>query len=174
MLLILPRQIKDSAPPAVWTVLPLQAPVTVSGYFYVVDLGPEVRPQLHHVGKDRRCTCGLGADCPAVPVVADYLRAGGKRAPDVPPGFYPAVPQACTVCGAETHYAPELSSRHRGAGWSCAKAGKAHYWLAQVSTLRAALAANPWIFPPVVAADGQWLYPGLKREAILPLSKLRR
>ena len=50
-----------------------QAAVSVSGYFYVVNLGPDVHPQHHHVGKDRRCTCGLGTDCPAVNTVAGFI-----------------------------------------------------------------------------------------------------
>ena len=65
-----------------------EARVTVIGYFYGVDLGCCVKPQHHRVGKDRKCTCSLGADCPAVQAVADYLKAGGKRAPEPPPGYF--------------------------------------------------------------------------------------
>ena len=50
------------------------ARVTISGYFYAVDFSPGEHPQHHRVGKDRNCTCRLGADCPAVIAVADYLR----------------------------------------------------------------------------------------------------
>jgi len=148
-----------------------QAAVSVSGYFYVVNLGPDVHPQHHHVGKDRRCTCGIGADCPAVKAVAEYLRAGGERAPDVPSGFFPVAPQACPICGAETYYVPDLTSRRRGAGWACVKGSEAHYWLAHVASLRKALAANPWIYPPVYAEDGRVLYPGLKRDEIITESQ---
>jgi hypothetical protein len=148
-----------------------QATVSVSGYFYVVNLGPDVHPQHHHVGKDRRCTCGMGADCPAVKAVAEYLRAGGERAPDVPSGFFPVAPQACPICGAETYYVPDLTSRRRGAGWACVKGSEAHYWLAHVDSLRKSLAANPWVYPPVYAEDGRVLYPGLKRDEIITESQ---
>lgn len=143
-----------------------EALVAVSGYFYVVDYGPDVRPRQHHVGKDRRCTCGLGADCPAVLAVTDYLRAGGVRAPDVPSGFYPVAPQACPICGAETYYVPELNSKRRGAGWACIQGKKAHYWEAHTRVLRANLGKNLWVFPPVVTPEGKVLYPGLKRDEI--------
>ena len=63
------------------------AVVRVIGYFYGVDPGYGVQPQHHRVGKDRKCTCSLGVDCPAVQAVADYLKAGGERAPDPPPGY---------------------------------------------------------------------------------------
>ncbi len=89
MVLTALKQIKD----ADLQTLRQQAIVRVSGYFYAVDLGPEVRPQYHYVGKDRRCTCGLGADCPAVLAVVDHLRGGGERAPDVPCGYFPVVPR---------------------------------------------------------------------------------
>jgi hypothetical protein len=141
--------------------------VRVSGYFYAVDFGPEVRPNSHRVGKDKRCTCGLGADCPAVSAVADYLRKGGERAPDVPSGYYPVVPQVCPVCGAGTYYVPDLTSKHRGVGWACIRGSEAHYWLAHVNSLRQHVAENPWIYPPVYAADGSVLYPGLKRDELI-------
>lgn len=147
-------------------VLCRQATVSVSGYFYAVTLGPDVHPRYHYVGKDRHCTCGLGADCPSVKAVMEYLRGGGERAPDVPSGFFPVAPQECPVCGAETYYVPSLTSRRRGAGWACAKGGETHYWLAHAETLRKALAENPWLFPPVYTADGRVLYPGLKRDEI--------
>lgn len=59
-----------------------EAVVQVSGYFYTVDLGPDVHPRSHHVGKDKRCSCPLGPDCPSVPAVVAYLRKGGQRATD--------------------------------------------------------------------------------------------
>jgi hypothetical protein len=162
MVLIAPKQIREVGTP----VRQQDAAVSVTGYFYSVDFGPETRPRYHHVGKDRKCTCGLGAECPAVKAVVEYLRSGGERAPDAPSGFFPVAPQACPICGAETYYVPSLNSRRRGAGWACAKGGETHYWLAHAETLRKALAENPWLFPPVYAADGQVLYPGLKRDEI--------
>ena len=134
MVLTTPKQIKETDLAA----LCRQATVSVSGYFYSVDLGPDVHPQHHYVGKDRRCTCGMGADCPAVKAVAEYLRAGGERAPDVPSGYYPVAPQVCPICGAETYYVPDLNSKHRGAGWACVKGSEAHYWLAHGNSLRQA------------------------------------
>jgi hypothetical protein len=136
-------------------------------YFYRVVFNPDIRPQTHLVGKDKRCTCGLGADCPAVVAVANYLKAGGERAPDPPAGFYSVAPQTCPVCGAATYYFPNLNSKHRGAGWICVMGGKAHYWEAHVRVLRTHLAENPWIFPPVLAPDGEVLYPGLKRDDLI-------
>jgi hypothetical protein len=168
MVLTTPKQIKD----ADLQVFCQQAVVSVSGYFYVADLGPEVHPQYHHVGKDRRCTCGLGADCPAVKAVADYLRAGNERAPDVPSGYYPVVPQVCPICGSQAYYVPSLNSKRRGAGWTCIQGGKAHYWQAHTNSWRQDLAENPWIYPPVLATDGTVLYPGLKRDEIITESQL--
>lgn len=156
-----------------------EARVSVSGYFYTVDFGPGVRPQAHRVGKDRRCSCYLGAACPAVLAVVEYLKAGGERASDPPPGYYPAAPAACPICGAATTFDLQLSSKRRGAGWRCKQGGAGHYWQAQTRVLRQRLAENPWLFPPVVirggvqmnAFDGilpgdQVLYPGLKRADI--------
>jgi hypothetical protein len=140
-------------------------------YFYRVAFPQDIRPQTHWVGKDKRCTCGLGADCPAVVAVANYLKAGGERAPDLPAGFYPVAPQACPICGAATYYVPNLSSKRRGVGWACVKGGKAHYWKAHVIALSQAFAENPWVYPPVVAADGQVLYPGLKRDDLITESQ---
>ncbi len=157
-----------------------EAVVQVSGYFYAVDLGPDVRPRSHYVGKDKRCSCPLGPDCPAVPVVAAYLRKGGQRAPDPPHGFYPIAPERCPVCGAPAYFEPKLSSQRRGAGWGCSKAGEKHYWRDRTRILKEALAANPWRFPPVVVRSGEqlnaWdgilpgdsvLYPGLLRADII-------
>lgn len=156
------------------------ATVSVSGYFYAVDLGPDVRPRSHYVGKDKRCSCPLGPDCPAVSVVAAYLRKGGQRAPDPPHGYYPLAPERCPVCGAPAYFEPKLSSQRRGAGWGCSKTGEKHYWRDRTRIIKEALAANPWRFPPVVVRAGEqlnaWdgilpgdsvLYPGLLRADII-------
>lgn len=145
--------------------------VTISGYFYLVNFGPEVQPQFHHVGKDKRCTCQLGADCPAVNTVADYLRKGGERAPNPPAGYFPVVPLVCPVCGGETFYVASLNSKRRGAGWACQQGSEAHYWLACITLLREAVENNPWIYPPAFAPDGRMLYPGLKRNEIITQSQ---
>jgi hypothetical protein len=133
------------------------ATVCVAGYFYIVDLGPEVQPRAHHVGKDKRCLCPLSADCPAVSAVADYLRHGGQRAPEPPPGFQVLAPETCPICGAPAYYDEKLSNRHRGAGWGCSKKGSSHYWEARSRFIAAELAANPWRWPPVVVREGQQL-----------------
>jgi hypothetical protein len=140
-------------------------------FCYLVDFGPNNRPKIHQVGKDKRCTCGLGANCPAVGAVANYLKAGGERAPDPPAGFYSVVPRSCPICGAATYYVPDLNSKRRGAGFACVKGSKAHYWEAHVRALRTHLAENPWIFPPVLAPDGEVLYPGLKRDDLITESQ---
>jgi hypothetical protein len=66
MVLTTPKQIKDADLPVPRSssgqAIYRQAAVAVSGYFYAIDLGLEVHPRHHHVGKDRRCTCKLGAD----------------------------------------------------------------------------------------------------------------
>lgn len=108
--------------------LPDQALVCVSGSFYAVDLGPQVRPRHHRVGLDARCTCSLGADCPAVACVRQYLAAGGLRAERPPFGYYPVAPAKCPLCGAGAVFDASLSSPHRGAGWRCTAGGKSHYW----------------------------------------------
>lgn len=133
------------------------AVVAVIGYFYSVEFGDEYARNhhtAHRVGKDRRCTCPQGERCPAVAAVSAYLRAGGERAPDPPPGYYPVAPASCPICGAGTVFDNRLSSARRGAGWRCAQVGSLHYWEAQVGALRQKLAANPWLFPPVVVREG--------------------
>ena len=153
--------------------------VHLSGYFYLVDLGPDVYPRRHHISKDKRCTCSLGLGCPAVSIVATYLRNGGERTPDPPPGFYPEAPECCPICGAPAYFEPKLTNKQRGAGWGCSKTGEKHYWTDRTRIIKEALAANPWRFPPVVIRAGEqinaWdgiisgdrvLYPGLLRAEI--------
>jgi hypothetical protein len=129
--------------------------VSIVDWFYRVDFGPEFRPRYHHVGKDKRCSCDLGADCPSVSAVADYLKAGGEQAPESPHGFYPVAPVLCPVCGATAASCPSLGSRNRGAGWSCSKEGEKHYWRDRARIIKEALDANPWLFPPVVIRNAR-------------------
>jgi hypothetical protein len=150
------------------------ARVRVIGYFYAVDFGYGVKPQHHRVGKDRKCTCTLGAECPAVLAVVDYLKAGGERTPDPPPGFFPVVPLACPICGAETYYVPDLNSKRRGAGWACVKGSETHYWQHHTDVLKGLFAQNPWLFPPVVAPDGKVLYPGVRRDDLVTEDSIPR
>jgi hypothetical protein len=146
-----------------------KATVTVhEEYFYRVDFGPDVRPQQHIVSHDLYCSCRLERDCIAVTAVKHYLqKEGGPPAQTPRPGYFPVAPQRCPMCGARARYDPRLSSRQRGAGWSCAKGRQSHYWEAQLQALRENLAKNPWILPPVVAPDGRVLAPGLKREDLI-------
>ena len=154
------------------------AVVTVAGYFYAVNFRSN-QPNVHRVGKDRRCICPAGSKCPAVVAVAAYLKAGGERAPDPPPGYYPVAPKTCPICGAQAIYDQNLGSKQRGAGWRCNQAGSRHYWEDQVQALRQKMAENPWYYPPVVVREGQRLlayegiepgdtvlYPGLLRSEI--------
>jgi hypothetical protein len=155
------------------------ATICISGYFYVVDLGPEVQPRAHHVGKDKRCLCSLGADCPAVSAVAGHLRQGGERTPEPPADYHILAPETCPICGAPAYFEAKLSTRQHGAGWGCSKKGNSHYWQERSRFIAQALAANPWRFPPVVVRDGkqinawdgilptdQVLSPGLLRAEI--------
>ena len=110
-------------------------------YFYKVDFGPGVYPQHHIVSHDLFCTCTLEADCPAVTAVRVYLqRRIGETASTPSPGYFPAAPHYCPVCGARAYYEPSLSSHHRGIGWHCSNYGAAHYWQHQGIALRAAYA----------------------------------
>jgi hypothetical protein len=161
--------------------------VTIAGYFYRVDFcnGDEIKGSLHksihRVSKEKCCSCYRGVDCPAVKAVAAYLKEGGERAPDPPPGFFPVAPSACPICGKDTIYDPPLDSREGGAGWRCIAAGSRHYWEAHVSVLKQNFAANPWHFPPVVIREGVRvlaydgilegdvvLYPGVLRADLVP------
>ncbi|MBM3126256.1 MAG: hypothetical protein FJZ87_14495 [Chloroflexi bacterium] len=155
-------------------ILRQDARVTVSGYFYAVDFDDSVDSGQHRVGKDRRCTCPLGTACPAVLAVADYLKEGGKRAPDPPPGYFPVAPAVCPVCGAEAYYDSRLNSKRRGAGWACTKGGVSHYWQAHGKVLQELFAKNPWVFPPVIGPDGKVLYPGLRRDEVITKDDLPR
>ncbi len=102
--------------------------VSISGFFYAVDFGPGIHPQHHRVGKNAVCSCHLAELCPAVDVVRAYLAAGGEKAPDPPPGYYPVIPAHCPICHAKVTFDVRLSSRQRGAGWRCEVGGSAHYW----------------------------------------------
>lgn len=102
--------------------------VSIDGYLYRVDFGPEVSPRSHRVDRDQRCACSLGESCPAVLAVIEYLAEGGEPPPEPPRGFYPVTPACCPICGAEAFFDLKLSSRVRGAGWRCSRAGSMHYW----------------------------------------------
>ena len=127
-------------------VTPVAGRISIRGYTYSVDLGPETHPGRHIVRKDRSCACVLGRDCPAVGAVAEYLRTGGKRAPDPPEDFWFRVPRECPVCDGPTAPDPTLDSRRHGRGWRC-MANASHYWEMRARPLikaqRKAYAASP-------------------------------
>lgn len=122
--------------------------VSVSGYFYMVDFGPGIRPQHHRIGSNGVCSCYLGELCPAVDVVRVYLADGGEPVPDPPPGYYPVTPHKCPICGSPVRFDIKLSSRQRGAGWRCASGGSAHYWQLMGQVLAQKFAARADIEAP--------------------------
>jgi hypothetical protein len=125
------------APPLTFVVAPK---VLIEGSHYVVLYGD----MEHVVGKDRKCNCGSPA-CPCVSFVEDYLRRGGRRAPD------PATP--CPVCGGETVRDKSLSTA-RTQGWSCVKGGRSHYFLARGRLIAEGWKQRKWIFPPAPGYAG--------------------
>jgi hypothetical protein len=86
------------------------------GYYLVRTVGAQ-GITTHLVGKDKHCTCGghAGRHCSHIRAVAEYLKAGGERAPKADNGdrvhdSKPVVrrrktgveiPETCPVCGAE-------------------------------------------------------------------------
>lgn len=129
--------------------------VLVDGYGYRVDYGPNVTPQIHLVTKLKKCQCYLGTECPAVAAVAEYLKAGGQRAPDPAFDFWPWVPKACPICGA--HAEPDSTlpiTKEHGHGWKCTQSGSLCYWAARTVPLYVALKLRTHIIPPV-RDDGQ-------------------
>ena len=108
-------------------------------YFYQVDFGPDVHPQMHVVSHDLSCTCPLEEDCPAVTAVKVALQKGNCTPAETPRmGFFPAVPKKCPVCGARAHYDPRLTSKNRGVGWRCDKGGATCYWKHQGQAIQSA------------------------------------
>jgi hypothetical protein len=112
-----------------------EAIIRPDGYFYRVDYGPGVTPQVHFV-LSGVCSCALGENCPATYLVENHLINGGEPTPEPPDGYYPVIPHTCPICGAITSFDLKLSSRHRGSGWRCTEGGAAHYWAAQGSSLQ--------------------------------------
>ena len=119
-----------TAPPA------LCAKVRILGDQYLVTMDGK----SHVVGKDRMChTCH--DKCPAVLEVARHLRAGGRRAPDVPQ-TRPRPPQPaaelppCPICGAQALRDRGMDHPRHGIGWKCAEGGYAHLYLARYGHLK--------------------------------------
>jgi len=106
--------------------------VRVIGYTYLVDFGLPTKPRFHTVNKQRRCSCELGEDCPAIEAVAEYLRNGGQRAPD------PMA--ACPVCGAETVLDRHWNGKYtKELGWRCTAGGISHFLQAKAEKIKQAL-----------------------------------
>jgi hypothetical protein len=99
-------------------------------YHYRVDFGPDVKPQHHIVSWDLACTCSQLEDCPAVTAVKKHLQDGGKAVEPPRPGYWPLIPHKCPICSGKVHFNRELSSKHRGLGWTCEE-DKGHYWMHQ-------------------------------------------
>lgn len=156
-----------------------QSMVSIDGYFYRVDFGPQVSPRFHFVSKNKTCSC-QDPSCPAIEAVRQYLASGGARTPEIPFDYMPLAPATCPICGKPAYFDARLSSSEHGAGWGCSDKGEKHYWAWRTEIIKRYAATNPWRFPPVVIRDGQqinaWdgilpsdvvLYPGLRREEIL-------
>lgn len=105
--------------------------IMVVGYRYKVDFGPSVKPQVHLVDHQQRCSCVLNTACPAIVVVAEYLRSGGKRAPEpLPP---------CPICGAETFRDRGWDNKYtHELGWRCAEGGLTHFLQAKTEKIKQA------------------------------------
>lgn len=129
--------------------------VSVVGNSYrVIDS----KSSTHYVTKEKTCNCGV-PDCPAIKAVANYLRKGGKRAPDFP--------KACPICGAAIHRDPtwDLHRSHRP-GWRCEKGGLVHFLEYNTRRIAKQFSEDPWLFHPVFL-DGICIYPGIRREELL-------
>ena len=100
-----------------------------------------LKGKLHLVSKQRTCSCRR-PQCPAIPAVATYLRAGGRRAPaadDVTEG----APFLCPICQAQAHGSLQLKD------WHCT-VDRSHYFEWRVQRIRAARAkalqgASPYV-----------------------------
>jgi hypothetical protein len=105
------------------------------GFYVVTIVDRTLGVQMRFVGKDKRCSCGGTAQrpCRHIRAVTDYLRQGGKRAPEAgeesatlrlreksdggPPS---GTPMTCPLCGATVEkLAPDF--------WRCPK-DPSHYW----------------------------------------------
>ena len=139
--------------------------ISLRQYAYRVDWGKSLFPRWHTVSKERKCSCAFGIDCPSVERVRDWLKNGGERAPDYPPGYFPAVPLICPICSADTVAEPLADSERRGKAWSCS-VGMKHYWQLVSVAMKIAIEKNMkdnnhWLIAP--CGD----YPGVSIEAHL-------
>jgi hypothetical protein len=117
--------------------------VTLTRTLYLVH----VDGVLHRVRRDRVCDCGGTPQrpCPAIPLVQDYLAAGGQRPlgrhEDTWPDRWLRVPLLCPVCDCPTLPDRYVDSSH-GPGWRCTF-DSMHYWMVRMNPLRRYLALHP-------------------------------
>ena len=109
--------------------------IRIVGYIYLVDCGPTIQPRFHTVNNQLRCSYKLGAECPAVEPVTEYLRNGGQRAPDpMPP---------CPICGAEVVRDQEWDGKYtKELGWRCTAGGLNHFLQAKAERIKDAFRCN--------------------------------
>lgn len=118
--------------------------ITLTRTCYLVPLNGTI----HHVRRDQICDCGgtPANPCPAIPLVQDYLAAGGPRPlgrhPDTWPASWVRIPPSCPVCDCPTVADRYLDSR-AGPGWRCSFANCLHFWQVRMEPLRRYLAAHP-------------------------------
>ena len=140
------QQTQNRITPHDFTDLPTH--VMVVGYRYKVDFGPSVKPRVHLVDKQRRCSCELGADCPAIEAVAVYLCSGGPRAPDPIP--------SCPICGAETVRDRKWDGRYtKELGWRCTAGGLSHFLQSKALRIQEALLCKQLAANQYESADGR-------------------
>ena len=109
--------------------------VIVVGSKYKVNFDPSVKPQVHLVDRRKECSCELGKDCPAVEVVAGYLRNGGRRAYDSMP--------TCPICYAPTMRDRKWDGRYtHDIGWRCIEGGLAHFLQAKALRIQKAISLH--------------------------------
>lgn len=117
--------------------------VTLTRTLYLVH----VDGAPHRVRRDRVCDCGGTPQhpCPAIPLVQEYLAAGGQRPlgrhEDTWPDRWLRVPPLCPICDCPTLPDRYLDSSH-GPGWRCTF-DSMHYWMVRMNPLRRYLAAHP-------------------------------
>lgn len=99
-----------------------------------------VNGTLHRVRRDRVCDCGgtPQSPCHALPLVQDYLAAGGPRPlgrhESTWPEAWTIVPSLCPICDCPTVADRYLDSSH-GPGWRCTF-DASHYWWVRLNPLR--------------------------------------
>ncbi len=118
--------------------MPVATPevLTVVGGYRVTLKG-----KLHLVSKQRTCSCRRPR-CPAIPTVAAYLQAGGRRAPAAS-SVTGGTPFPCPICQAQALGSLQLKD------WHCT-IDRIHYFEWRVQRIRVARAqalqcASPYV-----------------------------